>query len=125
MGASLVAVEEKDIALRTLDPYYMEQVGIFMKEVEKQLAPLQGNKGGNIIMIQVENEYGSYGIDKPVFPAVRDPVRESGFTDKNSLFQCDWSSHPTNNALDDPILTVNFGTGANIDQQFKTQRTSP
>ncbi len=40
-----VAVEEKDIALRTLDPYYMERVGIFMKEVGKQLAPLQVNKG--------------------------------------------------------------------------------
>lgn len=44
-GDFLVAVEEKDIALRTLDPYYMERVGIFMKEVGKQLAPLQVNKG--------------------------------------------------------------------------------
>lgn len=78
-GTSLVAVEEKDIALRTLDPYYMERVGIFMKEVGKQLAPLQVNKGGNIIMVQVENEYGSYGIDKPYVSAVRDLVRESGF----------------------------------------------
>ena len=45
MGDFPVAVEEKDIALRTLDPYYMERVGIFMKEVGKQLAPLQVNKG--------------------------------------------------------------------------------
>ena len=50
--------------------------------------------------------------------AVRDLVRESGFTDV-PLFQCDWSSNFTNNALDDLIWTVNFGTGANIDQQFK------
>ena len=45
-------------------------------------------------------------------------MRESGFTDV-PLFQCDWSSNFTNNALDDLIWTVNFGTGANIDQQFK------
>ena len=51
--------------LRTLDPYYMERVGIFMNEVGKQLADLQISRGGNIIMVQVENEYGSYGIDKP------------------------------------------------------------
>ena len=89
-----------------------------MKEVGKQLAPLQVNKGGNIIMVQVENEYGSYGTDKPYVSAVRDLVRESGFTDV-PLFQCDWSSNFTNNALDDLIWTVNFGTGANIDQQFK------
>ena len=111
-------LKKKDIALRTLDPYYMERVGIFMKEVGKQLAPLQVNKGGNIIMVQVENEYGSYGINKPYVSAVRDLVRESGFTDV-PLFQCDWSSNFTNNALDDLIWTVNFGTGANIDQQFK------
>ena len=111
-------LKKKDVALRTLDPYYMERVGIFMKEVGKQLAPLQVNKGGNIIMVQVENEYGSYGTDKPYVSAVRDLVRESGFTDV-PLFQCDWSSNFTNNALDDLIWTVNFGTGANIDQQFK------
>ncbi len=111
-------LKKRDIALRTLDPYYMERVGIFMKEVGKQLAPLQVNKGGNIIMVQVENEYGSYGINKPYVSAVRDLVRESGFTDV-PLFQCDWSSNFTNNALDDLIWTVNFGTGANIDQQFK------
>ena len=69
-------------------------------------------------MVQVENEYGSYGTDKPYVSAVRDLVRESGFTDV-PLFQCDWSSNFTNNALDDLIWTVNFGTGANIDQQFK------
>ena len=111
-------LKKKDVALRTLDPYYMERVGIFMKEVGKQLAPLQVNKGGNIIMVQVENEYGSYGTDKPYVSAVRDLVRESGFTDV-PLFQCDWSSNFTRNALDDLIWTINFGTGANIDQQFK------
>ena len=115
---SLWLLKKKDVALRTLDPYYMERVGIFMKEVGKQLAPLQVDKGGNIIMVQVENEYGSYGTDKPYVSAVRDLVRESGFTDV-PLFQCDWISYFTNNALDDLIWTVNFGTGANIDQQFK------
>ena len=79
-------LKKKDVTLRMLDPYYMERVGIFMKEVGKQLAPLQVDKGGNIIMVQVENEYGSYGTDKPYVSAVRDLVRESGFTDV-PLFQ--------------------------------------
>lgn len=60
----------------------------------------------------------SYATDKPYVAAVRDLVRESGFTDV-PLFQCDWSSNFTNNALEDLLWTVNFGTGANIDQQFK------
>lgn len=69
-------------------------------------------------MVQVENEYGSYGIDKPYISAIRDIVCRAGFTDV-PLFQCDWSSNFTNNALDDLLWTVNFGIGANIEQQFK------
>ena len=108
-------LKKEDVQLRTLDPYYMERVGIFMNEVGKQL---QISRGGNIIMVQVENEYGSYGIDKPYVSAIRDLVKKAGFTDV-PLFQCDWSSNFTNNALDDLLWTVNFGTGANIDEQFK------
>ena len=111
-------LKKDDVQLRSLDPYYMERVRIFMKEVGKQLADLQITRGGNIIMVQVENEFGSYGTDKPYVSAIRDIVREAGFTDV-PLFQCDWSSNFTNNALDDLLWTVNFGTGANIEQQFK------
>lgn len=114
-------LKKKDVALRTLDPYYMERVEIFIKKVGEQLAPLQINRGGNIIMVQVENEYGSYGIDKPYISAIRDIVCRAGFTDV-PLFQCDWSSNFTNNALDDLLWTVNFGIGANIEQQFKKIR---
>ncbi len=111
-------LKKKDIQLRTLDTYYMERVRKFMKEVGKQLAALQITRGGNIIMVQVENEYGSYGTNKPYVTAIRDIVRESGFTEV-PLFQCDWSSNFLNNALDDLLWTVNFGTGANIEDQFK------
>ena len=111
-------LKKDDVQLRSLDPYYMERVRIFMKEVGKQLADLQITRGGNIIMVQVENEFGSYGTDKPYVSAIRDLVREAGFTDV-PLFQCDWSSNFTNNALDDLLWTVNFGTGANIEEQFK------
>lgn len=69
-------LKKDDVQLRTLDPYYMERVGIFMNEVGKQLADLQISRGGNIIMVQVENEYGSYGIDKPYVSAIRDLVKK-------------------------------------------------
>jgi beta-galactosidase len=69
-------------------------------------------------MVQVENEYGSYGEDKPYVSAIRDIVRSAGF-DKVTLFQCDWSSNFTRNGLDDLVWTMNFGTGANIDEQFQ------
>ncbi len=111
-------LKKKDIKLREQDPYFMQRVEIFEKEVGKQLAPLTIQNGGPIIMVQVENEYGSYGKDKPYVSAIRDIVRKSGF-DKVSLFQCDWSSNFLDNGLDDLTWTMNFGTGANIDNQFK------
>lgn len=111
-------LKKQDVQLRSLDPYYLDRVKIFMNEVGKQLADLQITRGGNIIMVQVENEFGSYGIDKPYVTEIRDIVKGAGFTDV-PLFQCDWSSNFTNNALDDLLWTINFGTGANIDQQFK------
>ncbi len=111
-------LKKKDIRLREQDPYFMQRVEKFEQEVGKQLAPLTIQNGGPIIMVQVENEYGSYGKDKPYVSAIRDIVKKSGF-DKVSLFQCDWSSNFLNNGLDDLTWTMNFGTGANIDQQFK------
>ena len=161
-------LKKKDIRLRERDPYFMERVRIFEEKVGEQLAPLTIQNGGPIIMIQVENEYGSYGEDKPYVGEIRDmlkaiyrptpqplPVREgSGYTQDSKqstrlsyregpvegpgerqgkepgerlgeglegllLFQCDWSSNFEKNGLDDLIWTMNFGTGANIDQQFR------
>ena len=111
-------LKKKDIKLREHDSYFMERVQLFMDEIGKQLADLQISRGGNIIMMQVENEYGSYGVNNPYGAAIRDMVRKAGFTDV-PLFQCDWNSNFENNALDDLLWTMNFGTGANVDDQFK------
>ncbi len=111
-------LKKKDIQLRKQDPYFMERVRLFMAEVGKQLKDLQLANGGNVLMVQVENEYGAYGTDRAYIAEIRDIVKASGF-DKVPLFQCDWSSNFQNNALDDLLWTINFGTGANIDEQFK------
>ena len=111
-------LKKKDIRLRERDPYFMERVKIFEEKVGEQLKSLTIQNGGPIIMIQVENEYGSYGEDKPYVSEIRDCLR--GIYGKElSLFQCDWSSNFEKNGLDDLTWTMNFGTGANIDDQFR------
>lgn len=116
-------LKKKDIRLREQDPYFMERVGIFEQKVAEQLAPLTIQHGGPIIMVQVENEYGSYGEDKPYVAAIRDMIRKywdtPGSDNKLALFQCDWASNFEKNGLDDLVWTMNFGTGANIDNQFR------
>ena len=111
-------LKKKDIRLRERDPYFMERVKIFEEKVGEQLAPLTIQRGGPIIMVQVENEYGSYGEDKPYVSEIRDCLR--GIYGKElALFQCDWASNFDRNGLDDLTWTMNFGTGANIDNQFR------
>ena len=111
-------LKKKNIRLRERDPYFMERVKIFEEKVGEQLAPLTIQNGGPIIMVQVENEYGSYGEDKPYVSEIRDCLR--GIYGKElALFQCDWSSNFEKNGLDDLTWTMNFGTGANIDNQFR------
>ena len=111
-------LKKKDIRLRERDPFFMERVRKFEQKVGEQLASLTIQNGGPIIMIQVENEYGSYGEDKPYVSEIRDCLR-SIYGEEMTLFQCDWSSNFTKNGLDDLVWTMNFGTGANIDQQFR------
>ena len=111
-------LKKKDIRLREQDPYFMERVKIFEQKVGEQLAPLTIQNGGPIIMVQVENEYGSYGEDKPYVSEIRDCLR--GIYGKDlALFQCDWSSNFEKNGLDDLTWTMNVGTGANINDQFR------
>ena len=111
-------LKKKDIKLRERDPYFMERVKIFEEKVGEQLKPLTIQNGGPIIMIQVENEYGSYGEDKPYISEIRDCLR-SIYGKEIGLFQCDWSSNFEKNGLPDLTWTMNFGTGANIDDQFR------
>lgn len=122
-------LKKKDIRLREQDPYFMERVELFEQKVAEQLAPLTIQRGGPIIMVQVENEYGSYGEDKAYVSQIRDVLRRywslsptgegRGEAASPLMFQCDWSSNFTRNGLDDLVWTMNFGTGANIDDQFR------
>jgi len=112
-------LKQKDISVRDRnDAFYMENANKFIREVGRQLAPLQLQNGGNIIMVQVENEYAVWGKDGQYMSQVRDEIRKAGF-DKVQLLRCDWSSNFNRYQLDGVFSSLNFGAGSNIDQQFK------
>ncbi|MBD5224892.1 MAG: beta-galactosidase [Bacteroidales bacterium] len=114
-------LKDKDIRLREDDPRFLKHVDLFQQAVAEQVGGLTIENGGPIIMIQVENEYGSYGVNKPYVAAIRDMLRKN-FGENVTLFQCDWASNFTDNGLEDLVWTMNFGTGADIDQQFARLR---
>lgn len=62
----------KGIRLRCYDERYLEKVERYIAEVGRRIKPYLAVNGGNIIGIQIENEYGSYGNDKKYLQALLD-----------------------------------------------------
>ncbi len=111
-------LKKADISVRDRnDAFYMENASKFIHEVGKQLAPLQIQNGGNIIMVQVENEYAVWGKDEEYMKTVRNEIRDAGF-DQVQLLRCDWSSNFNNYQLEGVHSSLNFGAGSNIEEQF-------
>ena len=67
-----------DMAIRCADPGFIEKVRRYYHALFDELRPRLATRGGNIIMVQIENEYGSYGNDKDYLRAVVDIYRECG-----------------------------------------------
>lgn len=77
----------KGLEVRSKEPQYLQAYKNYILQVGRQLAPLQVNHGGNILMVQVENEYGAYGSDKAYLDINRNLFIEAGFD--GLLYTCD------------------------------------
>ncbi len=60
-----------DIKLRCLDPRYMEAVERYLTKLAFIVKPLLITRGGPVLMMQIENEYGSFGNDKEYLETLR------------------------------------------------------
>lgn len=111
-------LQKKDIKLRTQNPYYLERSRLYLQEVGRVLSPLQITHGGPILMVQVENEYGSYGNDKDYLLTLRDYLKEAKFD--VPFFTCDGVVQLKNDVQKDLFAVVNFGS--NPEAGFKALR---
>lgn len=71
-------LKEDGMRFRCSDPAYLGHVRAYYDELIPRLVPLQITHGGPVILMQVENEYGSYGDDKAYLAALRDMLLERG-----------------------------------------------
>ena len=67
-----------DLRIRCNDPRYLEKVRPYYRELLSRVRPYMCTRGGPIIMMQIENEYGSYGNDHDYMRAVAEIYREYG-----------------------------------------------
>lgn len=83
-------LKEKGIQVRSRDPRFMKAAREYLMQLGKQLAPLQITRGGPIVMVQVENEYGSFGKDTTYERQIARDVRDAGFTVPLFTADGDW-----------------------------------
>lgn len=105
---------EKDVRLRAYDTNYLTAVDKYYAELLPRLIPHQFDRGGNVLMFQVENEYGSYGEDKEYLRAVAKLMRAHGLTMPFFTSDGPWRGTVRAGSLvEDGILeTGNFGSKA-------------
>lgn len=76
-----------DVKIRTTDPKWMEWCKRYISEVHKQVGDLMVDKGGPILMVQLDNEYGITDPDNNDYMVALNKVfKEVGFD--GQLFTC-------------------------------------
>ena len=105
-------LKDKEIKLRTSDEKFIEKIRNYYKELFIRLVNYQITKGGPVLMMQVENEYGSYGNEKDYLRIIASIMKENGVD--VPLFTSDgtWIEALESGALieDDIFVTGNFGS---------------
>ncbi len=108
---------DRDIVLRSSDPKFMRPAVRWLKRLGEELAPLQITRGGPIIAVQVENEYGSFDKDKEYLAAIRDTLSSAGLGEA-MLYTADGPEELPNGTLPNLPAVANFGPGE-ATQAFK------
>ncbi|MVT08693.1 beta-galactosidase [Chitinophaga sp. ysch24] len=67
-----------DIKVRCMDPRYMAAAERYVKALSEQVKQLQVSNDGPILMVQVENEYGSFGNDKQYLYKLKELWEQNG-----------------------------------------------
>ncbi len=96
---------EQGLEVRSKEPKYLEEYRKYINEIGKQLAKYQINHGGNILMVQIENEYGSYGSDKEYLDINRKMFIDAGFD--GLLYTCDPASDVAKGHLPGLLPAIN------------------
>lgn len=93
--------------LRSSEPTYLADVSEYLRRVYEIVAPRQIDRGGSVVLVQIENEYGAYGSDKAYLEALVALTREAGITVPLTTVD-----QPTDRMLSDGSLPELHKTGS-------------
>jgi beta-galactosidase len=104
---------EPRVLLRSSQPEYLAAAGRWILRLGQELAPLQASRGGPIIAVQVENEYGSFNVKEDrqqYLQQVLQMVRDAGFGE-SMLYTADGGEELPKGSIPGMLAAIDFGTG--------------
>lgn len=121
-----LSLKDKNITMRSYDSTYIRYVHEWWRILMSKVKPLLIKNGGPILMIQIENEYGSYfACDKKYITFLRDLTWEL-LGDDVQLYTTDGISENllSCGCVDKVLCTVDFGvrkSKEDVSKQFALQ----
>jgi beta-galactosidase len=105
-------LKNDEMHLRCMDKDYLAAVERFYADFIPRIAKHQITEGGNVIFVQVENEYGSYGDDSEYIRYIAELLKKNGIT--VPLFTSDGTEYQmlTGGTVPEIHKTANFGSRA-------------
>lgn len=67
-----------DIKIRCMDQRYMAAAERYISKLAEEIKPFMVTRGGPILMLQIENEYGSFGNDRNYLLRLREVWKAAG-----------------------------------------------
>ncbi|MBQ7943803.1 MAG: beta-galactosidase [Lachnospiraceae bacterium] len=106
-------LKDRNMRLRCSYEPYLQAVKEYYEVLIPMLVPYQIDRGGNIILVQIENEYGYYGNDKAYLEFLRDTMRELGITVPFVTSDGPWKESGFKaGCVEGALPTGNFGSDA-------------
>ncbi|MET3557735.1 beta-galactosidase [Streptococcus rupicaprae] len=104
----------QDVKIRRNDPAFLKHVADYYDVLLPKLVERELDRGGNILMLQIENEYGSFGEEKAYLRAIRDLMLERGVGVPFLTSDGSWRATLRAGSMieDDILVTANFGSRA-------------
>ena len=100
----------ENMPLRCYDELFLSKLKPYYNELLSRVRPHLASNGGSIFMMQIENEYGSYGDDKKYLRSIADIYRENGID--CLLFTSDGPEYSmlSGGTLPEYLAVANFGS---------------
>ena len=101
---------DPEVGVRRSEPRYLAAVEDYLRRVYRVVAPQQIDRGGPVILVQIENEYGAYGDDADYLRRLTEITRDAGIVVPLTTVDQPEDDMLANGSLPELHRTASFGS---------------